>query len=66
MVNPSYKNMMNTNYSATEVLNIGGDLLDVGFWDRVRGGQPEHVRNPGSLFYNYWLTFYIKFRKIKD
>ncbi len=56
MVNPSYKNMMNPNYSATEVLNIGGDLLDVGFWDRVRGGQPEHVRNPGSLFYNYWLA----------
>ena len=55
-VNPSYKNMMNTNYSATEVLNIGGDLLDVGFWDRVRGGQPEQVRNPGSLFYNYWLA----------
>ena len=55
-VNPSYKNMMSTTYSATEVLNVGGDLLDVGFWDRVRGGQPEQVRNPGSLFYNYWLA----------
>ena len=55
-VNPSYKTMMSTNYSAVEVLNAGGELLDVGFWDRVRGGQPEHVRNPGSLFYNYWLA----------
>ena len=56
MYAPTYKKLMNTNKNAKKVLETGSILIDVNFWDKVRGGYPSHIRNPSSLFYNYWLA----------
>ena len=56
LVNPKYKTLMHTTKTAKHVLEKGGSLVNVNFWDRVRGGYPGQIRNPGSLFYNYWLA----------